>query len=502
MEKHKNLVFLIVLLLVSLATHVFTMIKQRPQSVHMWAMCDRGSIARNYAQEDMNLFLPRVHETKDGEGITGLEFPIMNYGAAVCYKIFGFSEFWYRLLMFIVYASGLYASYLITGFFLSSISYRYLSVFLFSITPILTYYAANFIPDTASFGFMMIAWYFFFSYFKQPTFVKFLLLTLFASLALLVKLTSAIGVIIMLGIIVWSYIRKNNFELSKLNFTRPLVLFACLISFGLTYGWYAYAKYLNETYGLTVFLMKSMRPESLAAIKNVAEHVNEIWVQFYFPKVYYYLFLITLIFIISQIRKSNEQLMLIFVGYFFGVLSFIYLMFVQFGDHDYYIITLLPFLYFMFLLGFNSLEKLELKPKYNTVITLGLGLVLLFGIKFNRNHQEFRMDEHCWLYDWSRYKDYQTVEPYVKELGLKSADKAIAILDYSPNIALYFLNLKGWSVADVADDESIKRAMLHQPPYLVVNDSLQINRPIFKDNTPQKIGQYKSIIFYKLIYPN
>ena len=64
----------------------------------MWAMCDRGSIARNYAQEEMNLFLPRVHETKEGDGITGLEFPIMNYGAAVLYKIFPFSCF--QLLLF------------------------------------------------------------------------------------------------------------------------------------------------------------------------------------------------------------------------------------------------------------------------------------------------------------------------------------------------------------------------------------------------------------------
>lgn len=501
MEKYKNVVFLVLLLLISGATHVFTIMKQRPQSVHMWAMCDRGSIARNYAQEEMNLFLPRVHETKEGDGITGLEFPIMNYGAAVLYKIFGFSEFWYRLLMFIVYACGLYASYLITGFFLNNISYRYLSIFLFSITPILTYYAANFIPDTASFGFMMIAWYFFFSYFKQPSFFRFIFLTLFASLAVLIKLTSAIGVIIMIGLIVWSYIRKKNFELTNLKFTRPLVLASCLIVFGLTYSWYTYAKYLNDTYGLTVFLMKSMRPESWEAIKNVAKHINEIWVQFYFPKAFYYLFLVTIGFIVYQIRKVNEQLILIFIGYFFGVLSFVYMMFVQFGDHDYYIITLLPLLFFMFLLAFNSLEKLKIGSKFNSGIVLVLIAFLLFGVKFNRAHQKFRMDEHCWLYDWSRYKDYQTVEPYVKELGLNSTDKVIAILDYSPNIALYFLNLKGWSVADIADDESIKRAMIHKPSFLVVNDLAQLDRPIFKDQPPQKIGQYKSILFYKIIYP-
>ena len=86
-------------------------------------------------------------------------------------------------------------------------------------------------------------------------------------------------------------------------------------------------------------------------------------------------------------------------------------------------------------------------------------------------------------------------------MGLKSTDKVIAILDYSPNIALYFLNLKGWSVADISNDESIQRAMIHKPAFLVVNDLAQLDRPIFKEHPPQKIGQHKSILFYKLIYP-
>ncbi len=501
MEKYKNIVFLVLLLLISGATHVFTIMKQRPQSVHMWAMCDRGSVARNYAQESMNFFHPRVHSTKDGEGITGLEFPIMNYGAAICYKLFGFSEFWYRLLMFIVYAGGLYASYLITGFFLNKTSYRYFTVFLFSLSPVLTYYAANFIPDTASFGFMMMAWYFFFSYFRQPSILIILFFTICVSLAILIKLTSAIGMIIMLGIIVWSYIRKEAFAFTNFKSARHYIFFAGLIAFGLAYGWYSYAKYLNETYRSTIFLMQPMRPENWEAIKNIAEHISENWIRFYFPSAFYYLFLIALLFLVWKIKKANEQLLFIFLGYFFGAIAFVYLMFIQFGHHDYYIITLLPLVFFMYLLAFNILENLTSNIKFHLFIGIGLFAFVMHGVDNNRGHQEFRMDEHCWLYDWARYKDYQTVEPFVKELGLKSSDKAIAVLDFSPNIALYFLNLKGWSVADIESDESIQMAMNHKPAYLVVNDSSQLDRPIFKEHPPKKIGEYKSILFYKLVYP-
>ena len=51
---------------------------KRPRSIHAWAQCMRASVAKNYAEESMNFFLPRLHNTLGGEGITGLEFPFVN----------------------------------------------------------------------------------------------------------------------------------------------------------------------------------------------------------------------------------------------------------------------------------------------------------------------------------------------------------------------------------------------------------------------------------------
>ncbi len=62
---------------------------KRPRSIHSWAQCMRASIAKNYAEESMNFFLPRLHNTLGGEGITGLEFPFINYSVAILYKLFG-----------------------------------------------------------------------------------------------------------------------------------------------------------------------------------------------------------------------------------------------------------------------------------------------------------------------------------------------------------------------------------------------------------------------------
>lgn len=110
------------------------------------------------------------------------------------------------------------------------------------------------------------------------------------------------------------------------------------------------------------------------------------------------------------------------------------------------------------------------------------------------------MDQHCWLNDWTRYVPYQEVEPFIQNLGIDRNQKAIAICDYSPNIALYFLNLKGWSVATDAEDSKIESALIHHPSYLVVDDSLQLNRPVFTKVGLSKLGQYKTIQIFTIRY--
>lgn len=493
----KKLFPLILLLVVSWYTHIFTMMHQRPQSVHMWAMCDRGSVARNYAQDSMDFFHPRVHETKEGEGISGMEFPVMNYLAAVCYKIFGFNEFWYRLLMFLVHTAGIAAAYAITGFFLQQTANRLLTVALYISSPVMTYYAANFIPDTAALGFAMISWYFFFRWRRDGKTVALLPLFLFAALAALIKITTLIGVLILAGLVVFTYLfRSNKLGFEKIN--RPVLFFVLLATMVVAYGWIQYAKHLNETYGLSVFLMRSMTPENMESIRNTFKHINEIWVPFYFFKPIYFVLLAALITVVVFHRRISQLLLLVTTGYFFGVCGFAYLMLLQFNDHDYYLITLFPLVFFLLLSAFEVFERSGLEKKWSFGFQGALAIIVLLGLQFNRKHQEFRMDEHCWLYDWARYKDYQEVEPYIKSLSIDHTQKVIAICDYSPNIALYFLNLKGWSVADVADDQPIINALQHKPEYVVLTDTAQLSRPVFKDHPLQPVGEFKSIRIYRI----
>ena len=71
----------------------------RPQSVHQWAQCDRASVAQHFLNNGFDIFHPQVNNLDNGSGITGMEFPFINYVVAILYKLFGVHEWIYRLLV-------------------------------------------------------------------------------------------------------------------------------------------------------------------------------------------------------------------------------------------------------------------------------------------------------------------------------------------------------------------------------------------------------------------
>jgi hypothetical protein len=60
------------------------------------------AVARNYAQEDMNILYPRIDKRYHTNGITGPQFTSYDYTLAVGYKIFGFSQNLHRYFSLLI----------------------------------------------------------------------------------------------------------------------------------------------------------------------------------------------------------------------------------------------------------------------------------------------------------------------------------------------------------------------------------------------------------------
>ena len=99
---------------------VYKYLDRRPCSVHSWAQCQRASIAQSYYRDNMNFFLPRTQNYTKNGGITGVEFPIIYYSAAVCYKLFGFNEIYLRVISLSIVTLGIFFFFLLVNKFLGN----------------------------------------------------------------------------------------------------------------------------------------------------------------------------------------------------------------------------------------------------------------------------------------------------------------------------------------------------------------------------------------------
>lgn len=487
-----TLVFLLLLLSAYYYLGIGKVLHTRPVSVHMWAMCDRGSVARNYAQYSMNFFEPRTHNTREGEGITGLEFPFMNYIAAICYKIFGFSEFWYRFMMLLTVSAGLFAAWKISTLYLST-AFSVVPPLLLLASPILTYYAASFIPDAASLGFILLGWWIYFRARGKYNRKDLFLLMLFFGLASLIKITALIGMVVMQIVVFASRVLKDA-SLPAFSEGKKLIL-PVLVVFVITFSWYKYASWLSAHYNSGVFLMQLMPPRSFDYIHTILDEIRKVWLPFYYQAAIKWYILGGFILLPLFFKRLDRQLFIITYAYWAGVFCFFVLMMEQFVHHDYYILTLLPALFFQTLLLLDACKKFT-QLKW---LPYAFFVLLIVGFKNDKEHQEWRYSDNCWLYNWSKFKDYLDVEPYGRQLGLKPEDKIISICDDSPNIPLYYLNQRGWVLSPWASDDDLRSILQHQPMYVISCDTERIKNPLF-ENRLEKIGQKGSIEFYRLRY--
>jgi len=65
---------------------------------HNWRQVLTNMVSRNYFESGMDWLYPRIDIAGDKTGITGAEFPLLNFLIFGCFKMFGFAHWYGRLI--------------------------------------------------------------------------------------------------------------------------------------------------------------------------------------------------------------------------------------------------------------------------------------------------------------------------------------------------------------------------------------------------------------------
>ncbi len=507
--KNKVVKKIISILIFSISIHllfsyigVYKFIDKRPCSIHSSAQCQRASVALNYYKNDMNFFEPRIQRYYTGSGITGLEFPIIYYSAAIMYKLFGFNEIFLRLINLSFVLFGLFLFY--------KLSYTYLKSYILTlfiigsavISPVLLFYSPNFLPDAPSFGLVMASWYYFFRFMNTNKNKYLNLFVMCGTLAALIKSIAILCFLVVFSLLILDALKFfKTTEKIYLFKNKKRILLTIIIGFLMVFIWYFYAHYITIKYNNQTFALSPIMVDSWASLMKVWEFMKNYWAFQYYAYETYILLLLAIIIVIICIKHVNRLLISITTLYILGSICYFYFFTNQFQNHDYYIIAILPCAFFC-LLTFGDII-IKLSKKYFRPIIVILVIALFFNIKealinCKKNYYNRYLYELEYLQGID-YRSYEELEPILRSKGIKRTDKTISAFDETYCSSLYLMDQIGINIDQATSIGGLEPLLqLPEIKYLVVNDSAKFNQLYHRDYRDKIIITYRGLIVYKL----
>ena len=311
-----------------------------------WRQTTVTMVARNFVETNNNIFFPRIDIAGDKTGITGMEFPLLNYIIYLVSIVFGYDHWYGRLINLIISSFGLYFSYLLVRkYFSEKTAFNSTIILLFSLW---FCYSRKIMPDTISMSLIIGGLYFGTNYLEKigNSKINIVLTFLFILTGALTKLPS----VYLLFLFSVFYLKK------EIRLTEKAIL-SFIITFAgiLTAIWYFYwVPYLVSEYGLWHFFMgKSF----VVGFNEVVSELGRSLNNFYQNTLKFIGFAAFSGGLIYAIIKRNTKVITIFIITF---LSFLYVVFksgITFPYHSYYMIPFAPVMAFIAGYGISQIKK-------------------------------------------------------------------------------------------------------------------------------------------------
>ncbi len=399
---------------------------------HNWRQTTGTMVTRNFYEESANILYPRVDFAGEKTGITGMEFPLLNYIDYCVSEIFGYQHWYGRLINLIVSSLGIWFFFrILRRYFSKEIAFNASIILLSSIW---FAYSRKIMPDTFAVSLVFMGFFYACRYFEDEQ-KKWLNLTFYALLTLLgvlVKLPTGF----LLVLYAFFIFNKNI----SINLKIVFFIVSGIILAPIAWWYFSWVPYLVEKYQFWHFFMgKSI---SIGA-KELLENWQDGLKHFYDSALKFIGFGAFLIGLFFAFKRGNK-LVLRILGLSFAAFLVIALKAgFTFTHHSYYIIPFVPIMALVAGYGIS-----ELKKKYLQIIFLTF--IGLEGV-LNQLH-DFRLKEH----ELAFVKLESEMDHFSKRSDL------IAVNTIDNPTAVYFAHRKGWvasndELLDPVFRESIKK---------------------------------------------
>lgn len=300
---------------------------------HNWRQTTVTMVARNFLEVDNNIFFPRIDIAGEKTGITGMEFPLLNYLIYLVAKLFGYQHWYGRLINLLISSFGVWFFYKLVGKYLTRQTAFYAAIIL--IVSIWFQFSRKIMPDTFSMSLIIASIYYGSNYLdnssRKHALIHLICYVILMSLGALSKLPSGM----LLVVFVLFLFNRNILVKRKLVFS----VFTIIGVLPVVIWYYYWVPYLVEEYGFLHFFMgKSFCQGFNEIIRNLSETLNK----FYDTALKFIGFVIFVYGLALSIINKDKKIYLVFILTFISFSIFIFKAGFTFSHHSYYIIPFVP----------------------------------------------------------------------------------------------------------------------------------------------------------------
>lgn len=465
----------------------------QPQGYHFSRQTDSLSFIYNYLYNGFDFFYTANFNLNSVEGRAASEFPLFYYVYALIMKVFNTDDSIVRIINLLLVFLSMFFLFrsleLITKNTWLAIT---LSCLFFSST-VLLHYAVSYIPDVNSIALCFIAIYFSLNYLLENDGRSFNLAVIFFTLCVLIKPTYLIyyGTFIFLALLRQ---RKLN-QIIYISISMIAVL-----------SWIYYIKKYNQKFEQYYYLtsLKPLWKCSPEQRNDVFDFVLNYWYsKYYYQSTFHFFFALLIVapylFLKNQKNLLTKYALLVLTGSVVYFLTF----FVQFKDHDYYFITIIPAIAISITVLLHYIFQLIKKESLKVSLNIGLMILTVLSLNYAREKLSDRYSKSFISGSEIGYK-FKGIDTYLDSLNIQKSARLVILGDITPNGGLYFTKRKGYPFADLeGENEALIRDKLINSEYLIIPGSLKskFDKKLYicyNDLDLSLIGSFRNNFIYKV----
>jgi hypothetical protein len=396
-------------------------------------------IARNFYERSPNILYPTVDVAGEKTGIVGCEFPLLNYLIYLTSLVFGFENWFGRLINLIISSLGVFYFYkLIRSYFGESSAFCGAIVLLVSMW--FTYSRKN-MPDTFAASLCIAGLFFAFQYLEEGRWHQLMLFFTLGCFGCLSKI-SASALLTVLAV---------PLLMSKYSWRRKLMLvIPSSIILVAVYAWYFYwVPYLNSTYEYSMFFMGM--PMATGA-KELYENWPSVLAHFYDTPLKFTGFAVFAMGIFFLVKdKSYTSILLFLIPFCFFIIVMLKSG-LNFVRNEYYMLIITPTMAFVAGRGLA----------YITNKKIAAMILVMVGIEGVANKvQDFRIRQP--------FKVLEEIEMVMDKIS-KRADLIAINGGAESGTAMFMSHRRGWRVLNnlLLDPNYLSYLKSNQCKYIVV----------------------------------